>query len=350
MYSLSDYDYTLPPERIAQTPTVRRDGSRLLVLGRGSGAVAHRIFNDLVAYLEQPDVLVVNNTEVIPGRLMGRKTTGGKVEVLILDYAGGRTEDGRFVCRCLVKAAKPPRTGGEFFFDGGLKASVLEGGAGVFTLAFDGDGSFEDHLYRIGQVPLPPYIRRDAGYPLLDDRYHYQTVYAEEKGAVAAPTAGLHFSRELLANLRARGVDIITITLHVGYGTFMPVRVDDIRQHRMHAERFRVSADAADRINRARAEGGRVVAVGTTCVRTLEFCADDHGRMAACSGSCDLFIYPGYRFKVIDGLVTNFHLPKSTLLMLVAAFAGRDEVLKAYGEAIKEKYRFFSYGDAMLIL
>ena len=350
MFSLSDYDYILPPERIAQMPAARRDGSRLLVLGRGSGAVTHRTFNDLAAYLEQPDVLVVNNTEVIPGRLLGRKTTGGKVEVLILDYAGGRTEGGRFVCRCLVKAAKPPRPGSEFLFDGGLQASVIEGGAGVFTLAFDCDGSFEDHLYRIGQVPLPPYIRRDAGYPLPDDRCHYQTVYAEQKGAVAAPTAGLHFSRELLAGIRARGVDIVTITLHVGYGTFMPVRVDDIRQHRMHAERFQVSAEAADRINRARAAGGRVVAVGTTCVRSLEFSADDRGRMAACSGTCDLFIYPGYRFKAIDGLVTNFHLPKSTLLMLVAAFAGRDKVLKAYGEAIKEKYRFFSYGDAMLII
>jgi S-adenosylmethionine:tRNA ribosyltransferase-isomerase len=249
-----------------------------------------------------------------------------------------------------VKAAKGPRPGDDLFFDGGLQASVQEGGAGIFTLAFDCDGSFEDHLYRIGQVPLPPYIRRDDGYPLPDDRGHYQTVYAEQKGAVAAPTAGLHFSRELLADIRARGVNIVTITLHVGYGTFMPVRVNDISQHRMHAERFQVSAEAADRINCARAEGGRVVAVGTTCVRTLEFSADDHGRMAACSGSCDLFIYPGYRFKAIDGLVTNFHLPKSTLLMLVAAFAGRDKILKAYGEAIKEKYRFFSYGDAMLII
>lgn len=350
MYSLSDYNYLLPPERIAQTPAVRRDGSRLMVLSRRSGAVAHCIFNDLLDYLEPPDVLVVNNTEVIPGRLMGRKTTGGKVDVLILDYAGGRTEGGRFVCRCLVKAAKPPRPGAELFFDGGLQASVIEGGAGIFTLAFDCDGSFEDYLYRIGQVPLPPYIRRDAGYPPPDDRSHYQTVYADQKGAVAAPTAGLHFSRELLAGIHARGVDIVTITLHVGYGTFMPVRVEDIRQHRMHAERFQVSAAAADRINRARAAGGRVVAVGTTCVRTLEFNADERGRMAACSGTCDLFIYPGYRFKAIDGLVTNFHLPKSTLLMLVAAFAGRDKVLKAYGNAIKEKYRFFSYGDAMLII
>lgn len=350
MYSLSDYDYKLPPERVAQTPSARRDCSRLLVLDRRSGAVAHHIFNDLIAYLKQPDVLVVNNTEVIPGRLLGRKTTGGKVEVLILDYAGGRNEGGRFVCRCLVKAAKQPRPGGELFFDGGLQARVLEGGEGVFTLAFDCEGSFEDHLYRIGQVPLPPYIRRDAGHPLPDDRCNYQTVYAEQKGAVAAPTAGLHFSRELLAGIRASGVDIVTLTLHVGYGTFMPVRVDDIRRHRMHAERFQVPSAAADRINRARAEGGRVVAVGTTCVRTLEFSADDRGRIAAGSGNCDLFIYPGYRFKVIDGLVTNFHLPKSTLLMLVAAFAGRDKILRAYGEAIKEKYRFFSYGDAMLIL
>lgn len=350
MFSLSDYDYNLPSERIAQTPSARRECSRLLVLDRSSGALAHRFFEDLLAYIGPPDVLVVNNTEVIPGRLIGRKTTGGKIEVLVLDYAGGRTENGRFVCQCLAKAAKPPRPGEEISFDGALQARVLAGGDGLFTLAFDCDGLFEDHLYRAGQVPLPPYIRRNAGYSLPDDRGRYQTVYAEQKGAVAAPTAGLHFSRELLAGIHAKGVDVVTITLHVGYGTFMPVRVADIRQHRMHAERFKVSSEAAERINRARAEGGRIVAVGTTCVRTLEFSADHRGRIASGSGTCDLFIYPGYRFKAIDGLVTNFHLPKSTLLMLVAAFAGRDTVLKAYAQAIAARYRFFSYGDAMLIM
>ncbi|MFZ0612670.1 MAG: tRNA preQ1(34) S-adenosylmethionine ribosyltransferase-isomerase QueA [Desulfobacterales bacterium] len=347
---MSDYDYRLPPERIAQAPAARRDSSRLLVLGRQSGAIAHRIFNDLLACIEPPDILVVNNTEVIPARLVGRKTTGGKVEVLVLDYAGGRTENGRFVCRCLVKAHKAPRPGSGLFFDGGLRATVLEGGAGEFRLAFDCDGAFESHLYRIGQVPLPPYIHREAGYPLPEDRQDYQTVYAEEKGAVAAPTAGLHFSRDLLEGIRAKGIDIATITLHVGYGTFMPVRVDDIRRHRIHAERFQVTPVAADRINRARARGGRIVAVGTTCVRTLEFSADTRGHIAAGSGICDLYIYPGYRFKAIDGMVTNFHLPKSTLLMLVAAFAGRDRILKAYEAAIEANYRFFSYGDAMLII
>ncbi|MFZ0132940.1 MAG: tRNA preQ1(34) S-adenosylmethionine ribosyltransferase-isomerase QueA [Desulfobacterales bacterium] len=350
IFSLSEYDYRLPPERIAQTPAARRDSSRLLVLSRENGTIAHRDFNDLLACIERPDILVVNNTEVIPARLVGRKTTGGKVEVLILDYAGGRTENGRFVCRCLVKAHKPPRTGSVLFFDGGLRATVLDGAAGDFRLAFDCDGAFEFLLYQIGQVPLPPYIHRESGVPLPEDRQDYQTVYAEEKGAVAAPTAGLHFSRDLLEDIRAKGVDIVTITLHVGYGTFMPVRVDDIRRHRIHAERFRVTPAAADRINRAKAQGGRLIAVGTTCVRTLEFSADDRGHMAAGSGICDLFIYPGYRFKAIDGMVTNFHLPKSTLLMLVAAFAGRERILTAYQAAIEAKYRFFSYGDAMLII
>ncbi|MFZ0240965.1 MAG: tRNA preQ1(34) S-adenosylmethionine ribosyltransferase-isomerase QueA [Desulfobacterales bacterium] len=350
IFSLSDYDYRLPPERIAQTPAARREGSRLMVLDRHSGAIAHRTFNDLFACIEPPDVLVVNNTEVIPARLFGRKTTGGKVEVLILDYAGGHTENGRFVCRCLVKAHKAPRPGSGLLFDGGLRAAVLDGAAGDFRLAFDCDGAFEDLLYRIGQVPLPPYIHRAAGYPLPEDRQDYQTVYAEEKGAVAAPTAGLHFSRDLLDGLRAKGIDIVTITLHVGYGTFMPVREDDIRRHRIHAERFKVTPAAADRINRARTQGGRIIAVGTTCVRTLEFNADHRGHIAAGSGICDLFIYPGYRFKAIDGMVTNFHLPKSTLLMLVAAFAGRDRILKAYEAAIASKYRFFSYGDAMIII
>ncbi len=351
MFSLSDYDYRLPPERIAQEPAARRDGSRLLVVDRHSGAIAHRVFDDLLACIAPPDILVVNNTEVIPARLVGCKATGGKVEVLILDYAGGHAENGRFVCRCLVKAHKAPRPGSVLFFDGGLRATVLDGAAGDFRLAFDcDDGVFEDLLYQIGQVPLPPYIHRAAGIPSPEDRQDYQTVYAAEKGAVAAPTAGLHFSRDLLEDIRAKGIETVTITLHVGYGTFMPVRVDDIRRHRIHAERFRVTPAAADRINRARARGGRLIAVGTTCVRTLEFSADTSGRIAAGSGICDLFIYPGYRFKAIDGMVTNFHLPKSTLLMLVVAFAGRDRILTAYEAAIEAKYRFFSYGDAMLII
>jgi len=350
MYSLSDYDYILPSERIAQQPTAARDHSRLMLMNRRSGDVTHCAFTDLLSFLEPPDVLVVNNTEVIPGRLFGRKLSGGKVEVLVLDFAGGREIDGRFVCQCLVKAAKPARVGTELHFEAGLRATVAAGASGRYTLAFDCNGSFVEKLYHIGRVPLPPYIRRGSGDSLPEDRSRYQTVYAEHKGAVAAPTAGLHFSKDLLAAVTAKGVGIATLTLHVGYGTFLPVRVSDIREHRMTAERFLIPEVAAEKINSAKKAGGRVIAVGTTCVRTLEFTADGHGRITPANGTCDLYIYPGYRFKLIDGLVTNFHLPKSTLLMLVAAFAGRERILSAYETAIRENYRFYSYGDAMLIL
>ena len=351
MYSLSDYDYHLPSERIAQQPAATRDISRLLVMDRRSGAVTHGRFTDILTHIEARDVLVVNNTEVIPGRLFGRKESGGKVEVLILDFAGGRKVERRFVCQCLVKASKPPRVGATLHFEDGLRATVeTVGGAGHFTLAFDCDEPFLDKLDHVGRVPLPPYIRREAGYSLPEDRSRYQTVYAEQKGAVAAPTAGLHFSQDLLAAITAKGIGIAALTLHVGYGTFAPVRVSDIREHRIHTERFMIPAQTSAQIKTAREAGGRVIAVGTTCVRTLEFMADEHGDVSPGHGECDLFIYPGYRFNVVDGMVTNFHLPKSTLLMLVAAFAGREKILKAYGDAVKEKYRFYSYGDAMLIL
>jgi S-adenosylmethionine:tRNA ribosyltransferase-isomerase len=226
----------------------------------------------------------------------------------------------------------------------------MAGASGRYTLAFDGKGSFVENLYHLGQVPLPPYIRRESSESLPGDRSRYQTVYAEQKGAVAAPTAGLHFSKNLLTAVAAKGVGIAPLTLHVGYGTFLPVRVSDIREHRMHGERFFIPDAAAERINSAKKSGGRVIAVGTTCVRTLEFTADENGEIIPGDGTCDLYIYPGYRFKVIDGLVTNFHLPKSTLLMLIAAFAGRENILRAYKVAIRENYRFYSYGDAMLIL
>ncbi len=353
MFDISDYQYELPPERIAQRPADRRDRSRLMVLERATGHTRHLRFDDLRSLLQPGDVLVVNNTAVVPARLVGRKPTGGRVEVLLEGYAAARKDyrPGRpFVCPCLVKAAKPLRVDSRLDFGENLRARVLEGGQGRYTLAFECPGDFEDLLARIGRVPLPPYIRRQTA-PAADGRdgSAYQTVYAAHPGAVAAPTAGLHFTGDLLACIRAAGVRVAEVTLHVGYGTFRPVRVTDIREHRMHAECFDFPGEAAREINRARQEGRRVVAVGTTCVRTLEFAADAHGRVSAGSGWCDLFIYPGYAFKVVGAMITNFHLPGSTLLMLVAAFAGRDRILAAYREAVARKYRFYSYGDAMFI-
>jgi S-adenosylmethionine:tRNA ribosyltransferase-isomerase len=348
MYSLADYDYELPPELIAQQPAERRDHSRLLALDRATGAVAHRRFDALARFLSPGDVLVVNDTAVVKARLLGRKESGGRVEVFLLDYAGGRRQDdpGRFTCECLVRSSKPSRVGARLFFEPGMSARITGMGDGTCQVEFAGDGDFDAVLERVGHVPLPPYIRR-AEAP--QDRSAYQTVYAAARGAVAAPTAGLHFTPELLDELKARGVVIAAITLHVGYGTFAPVRTEDIRAHRMHAERFAIPTAAADAVNAARARGRRVIAVGTTSVRTLEAAAAAGGTIAAGSGWCELFIYPGFRFRAVDGIITNFHLPKSTLLMLVSAFAGRERILKAYREAVAARYRFYSYGDAMLI-
>lgn len=344
MYRLDDYDYHLPEALIAQRPAPVRDQSRLMHLDRTTGAVVHRRFGDLVDLLAPGDVMVLNNTQVVPGRLLGRKPTGGKVEVLILDYALGAAQK---VFMCLVKAAKRPKPGTRLLFDRGLEAEVLSVDERTCALAFSGPVDFEQALEAIGHMPLPPYIRReDEG----EDRHAYQTVYAAHKGAIAAPTAGLHFTDKVLQQLARKGVQLVYLTLHVGYGTFLPVRSDDIRRHRMHAEWFTLPADTATAINAAKAHGRRVAAVGTTCVRTLEYCADPQGRVAAKNGACDLFIYPGYRFKVVDAMITNFHLPKSTLLMLVSAFAGRDAILNAYTAAIREKYRFYSYGDGMVII
>ena len=353
MYSLEDYDYHLPEESIAQQPVAQRDRSRLLVVGRQSGSLGHGCFNDLPKHLSAADVLVVNNTQVVPARLVGRKETGGRVELLLLDYppATNREIGGKGVeTRCLIKASKRPRLGSRFIFEAGLTAEVIGLHGLQQRVRFSYTGNFERLLYRIGQVPLPPYIRRQDNGGNVDDQTHYQTVYASQKGAVAAPTAGLHFTENILERLRKKGVKIVEITLHVGYGTFSPVRVSDIRKHAMHAERFFLSDQAAGTINQARQAGHRVVAVGTTCVRTLEFAATTDGEVVPGNGSCDLFIYPGYRFKVVDAMVTNFHLPQSTLLMLVSAFAGRENILEAYGTAIEKGYRFYSYGDAMLIL
>jgi len=353
MFKLQDYDYKLPVELIAQGPVAQRDQSRLLVLDRKIDRLTHRKFYEIYDLLSSSDLMVVNNTKVIPGRLLGHKETGGKIEVLIIDYAGGsRTKQhaGRFVCECLVKSSKSPKIGAFIYFDEGLKAEVVHRQDAVFTLEFVFSGDFEKLLYQIGNVPLPPYVKRNHGDLAVDDRISYQTVYASHKGAIAAPTAGLHFSKKLLEKIESKGIRIVAITLHVSYGTFLPVRVSDIRDHNIHSEWYHIPAETADVINRWKASGGRIVAVGTTCVRTLEYAADEKGNIAHGSGNCDLFIYPGYTLKAVDALLTNFHLPQSTLLMLVSAFAGREKVLRAYKAAIDKGYRFYSYGDAMLIV
>lgn len=353
VFSLKDYDYTLPEELIAQEPAAQREQSRLLSLNRATGEISHYGFGDLNHLLDATDVLVVNNTEVIPGRFLGKKDSGGKAELLILDYAGRRetkSDGSEFICKCLIKSSKRPRAGTMIFFDRNLRAKVLDFKDGVFTAKIMCEGDFENILYQIGRVPLPPYIKRDgADNPARNDKVSYQTVYASQKGAIAAPTAGLHFSTVFLDKLKAMGIKVVELTLHVGYGTFLAVRVSDIRTHKMHVERFSVSQESADIINHAKSSAQRIVAVGTTCVRTLEYASDPSGHIAAGSGECDLFIYPGYTFKVADAMLTNFHLPQSTLLMLISAFAGRSSILKAYQEAIRKRYRFYSYGDAMFI-
>ena len=354
MYALSDYNYKLPAELIAQKPVDRRDQSNLLVLNRKAGELSHHRFHMIDHFLKPGDVLVINNTAVIPGRLLGRKDSGGKVEVLICNFGGNgnsKTLNARRVYECLVKTAKPLKPGRKLYFEEGLDAEVIERCNGTYIIRFDSEGDFETLLERIGQVPLPPYIRRSPNLePPCDDRSAYQTVYASEKGAVAAPTAGLHFTPELLEKLKDKRIETVSLTLHVGYGTFVPVRSEDIRHHHMHAESYSIPPQAAQKINSARNAGRRIIAVGTTCVRTLEYASDSAGWVRAGNGCCDLFIYAGYRFKAVDAMITNFHLPKSTLLMLVSAFAGRQKIIHAYQEAIKRKYRFYSYGDAMLIL
>ncbi len=352
MYTLDDYNYHLPDALIAQTPAADRDGSRLLHLNRERGVVAHRQFKDIVGLMRPSDVLVLNNTRVVPGRLHGRKTTGGRAELLILNYgqtdAHGR-DDRQRVYRCLIKASKHAVAGTRIIFDEGLVATVQDFSDGIYTVAFSAPQAFDGLLSRIGRMPLPPYIKRGENPSDEVDRMRYQTVYAREQGAIAAPTAGLHFTDDLLSRIRAKGVAVAALTLHVGYGTFEPVRVDDIRDHHMHDEWFSISTETARIVNQARAEGRRVVAVGTTSVRTLEHATGSDGLVQTGSGRCDLFIYPGYEFKTVDAMITNFHLPRSTLLMLVSAFAGRESILSTYRAAVDEKYRFFSYGDAMLI-
>lgn len=338
---LEDFDYDLPEELIAQEPAESRDKSRLLVLHKDSGILEHRHFPDCVDYFCRGDVLVINNTKVLPARLMGIKDkTGARIEVMLLKRNSLDTWE------TLVKPGKRVTPGTVIVFgDGSLTAEAIgTTDAGGRILKFKYEGVFEDILDRLGQMPLPPYIKKT-----LADKERYQTVYARTPGSAAAPTAGLHFTPELLDKIREMGIQIVEVLLHVGLGTFRPVKTENILEHQMHSEYFEISAETAAAINQAKMAGGRVIAVGTTTTRTLETAADDEGLVVPGSGWTDIFIYPGYRFKIVDMLITNFHLPKSTLLMLISAFAGREKVLQAYYQAVAEKYRFFSFGDAMLI-
>ena len=338
----SDFYYDLPEELIAQDPLEDRTASRLLVLDRKTGAVKHKIFSDVIDYLNKGDCLVINNTRVIPARLIGEKEgTGGKVEVLLLKR---RAND---VWETLVKPGKKLKPGAKITFgDGRLRAEVLDVvEEGNRLVKFYYEGIFEEILDSLGEMPLPPYITHK-----LEDKEMYQTVYAKFDGSAAAPTAGLHFTKELLNKIEEKGIKIASITLHVGLGTFRPVKVDDVNNHHMHTEWYEVNAEAADIINETKRNGGRVICVGTTSCRTIESVADENGYMKAKTGETDIFIYPGYKFKVMDGLITNFHLPESTLVMLVSAFAGKENVLAAYETAVKERYRFFSFGDAMILI
>ncbi len=337
----ADFDYDLPQELIAQDPLEQRDSSRLLILDKETGERTHKIFHDIIDYLHEGDCLVINNTKVIPARLIGeREGTGGKVEVLLLK----RRSDN--VWETLVKPGKKARPGMRLSFGGGLlHAEVQEVvDEGNRLIRFEYEGIFEEILDQLGQMPLPPYITHQ-----LKDKNRYQTVYAKYEGSAAAPTAGLHFTEELLEQIRAKGVKIARVTLHVGLGTFRPVKVEDVTEHHMHTEFYHVSEEAADIINETKKQGGRVICVGTTSCRTIESAADDQGIVHATEGDTDIFIYPGYQFKVLDCLITNFHLPESTLLMLVSALAGKENIMAAYREAVEMRYRFFSFGDAMFI-
>lgn len=342
MLKLEDFDFDLPMELIAQHPVEPRDSSRLMVINRSTGTFTHQVFRDLPSLLKSGDVLVVNNTRVIPARLIGEKEgTQAKIECLLLKR---REQD---VWETLVKPGKRLKEGQSVIFgEGLLRGELLEVlPDGNRVMRFTYEGVFEAVLDELGSMPLPPYITEQ-----LEDKERYQTVYAKESGSAAAPTAGLHFTPELLERLRAAGITIVEILLHVGLGTFRPVKVDNIEEHEMHSEYYRVTEDAAEKINRAKHEGRRVIAVGTTASRTLESVASVKGEIQAGEGWTDIYIYPGYQFKIVDALITNFHFPKSTLVMLVSALAGRERILEAYNLAIQERYRFYSFGDSMLIL
>jgi len=338
----SDFDFELPENLIAQHPAEPRDSSRLMVVDRRSDELSHRVFSDIIDYLDPGDVLVLNNTRVIPARLFGRREgTGGRVEVLLLVRQDIDSWE------VLVKPSKKARVGGKLVFGGGVLRAEVTGETedGGRIIRFQYDGLFEQILDKLGSMPLPPYITE-----ALADRERYQTVYAKEEGSAAAPTAGLHFTPELLEKIRGKQVEVLEILLHVGLGTFRPVKVEKIEEHKMHSEYFRITPEVSARINAAKREGRRVIAVGTTATRTLESAAGPDGLLEAKEGWTDIFIYPGYRFKLVDVLLTNFHFPKSTLIMLVSAFAGRERILEAYAEAVRLNYRFYSFGDAMLII
>lgn len=337
-----DFYYDLPQELIAQTPVEPRDHSRLMVLDRRTGQVEDRHFYDLVDYLKEGDLLVVNNSRVLPARLYGKKLeTGSHMELLLLE------QKGNLLWETLVKPGKKAKPGARFSFgDGLLTGEIVEVKEdGNRLIQFSCEGNFFDVLDQIGQMPLPPYITEK-----LQDKERYQTVYSKETGSAAAPTAGLHFTEALMDKLRAKGVKIAEVTLHVGLGTFRPVKAEEVTDHKMHSEHYCLPQETADLINQTKANGGWVIAVGTTSCRTLESVATFRGKIEACEGYTDIFIYPGYQFKVLDGLITNFHLPESTLIMLVSAFAGYDHVMAAYRHAVEDKYRFFSFGDAMLLV
>ena len=337
-----DFYYELPEELIAQDPLEDRSSSRLLVLDKESGVVSHHVFREITGYLTEGNCLVINDTKVLPARLIGAKEgTNAKIEILLLK----RRENS--IWETLVKPGKKAKIGTKIHFGDGILTGevvdVVEEGNRLIQFTYE--GIFEEILDQLGQMPLPPYITHQ-----LKERERYNTVYAKYEGSAAAPTAGLHFTPELFKNIEERGVDIAKVTLHVGLGTFRPVKVDEITDHHMHSEFYQIDEEAAAKINRAKENGKRVICVGTTSCRTVESAADEKGRLRACSGWTEIFIYPGYRFKVLDCLITNFHLPESTLIMLVSALAGRENVLAAYEEAVKERYRFFSFGDAMLVI
>lgn len=337
---VSDFNYDLPEELIAQVPIKQRDESRLMVLDRQKQTIEHKVFKDIIDYLEPGDCLVRNNTKVIPARIYGKKETGANVEFLLLNNIEGD------IWECIVRPGNKLHVGVKVIFgDGVLKAEILDTmPGGTRKVKFYYDGIFNEILDKIGLMPLPPYIHEE-----LNDRDRYQTVYAKYDGSAAAPTAGLHFTPELLEKIEAKGVKIANVTLHVGIGTFRPVKEEKVEDHEMHSEHFYIKEEDVERINSTKKAGKRVIAVGTTSCRVLETIADENGLVKATEGDTQIFIYPGYKFKCLDGLITNFHLPQSTLLMLVSALSGREFILKAYNEAVKEKYRFFSFGDAMFI-